>query len=232
MGGLQGPEAGAADPRSAAGVSIYYQDDLVTLHHGECLEIDAWIEADVLVTDPPYGIGWARGGGRYHAPKNPGAIAGDLDTNARDEALAVWGTKPGYVFGAPQVTPPVSTRQVLAWVKAEHLGMFGSFAGWRRDWEAIYLIGTWTVQPAARSGVIKSGSATAATVAGHPHAKPVGLLEQLIECAPPGVIADPFAGSGSTLLAARNLGRKAIGVEVEERYCEIIARRLAQGVLL
>lgn len=67
----------------------------------------------------------------------------------------------------------------------------------------------------------------------HPTEKPVSLLAPLISyaCPPGGVVLDPFAGSGSTLVAARDSGRRAVGVEADERYCEAIVRRLAQDCL-
>jgi site-specific DNA-methyltransferase (adenine-specific) len=67
----------------------------------------------------------------------------------------------------------------------------------------------------------------------HPTQKPLGLIRRIVESIlpPGGVCIDPFMGSGTTLRAAKDLGRKAIGIEIEERYCEIAAKRMSQEVL-
>ena len=88
----------------------YYQDDSVTLYHGDCLEITEWLDADVLVTDPPYGMSYRSGQrAESHAP-----IAGDRDTRARDAALALWGARPAAIFGTWRVTRPDGV-QCAAW---------------------------------------------------------------------------------------------------------------------
>lgn len=215
----------------------YYQDESVTLFHGDCRELTTWLEADVLVTDPPYGIDWSTHGGgrdlRNWATRQPKAgIIGDTDTTARDDVLAHWGTeRPVIAFGSPKVAPPAGTIQVLVWRKPLDSGIVGARFVWRRDWEAIYLLGRWPRVNPNRSSVIESRGGLERYRNGHPHAKPVDLMEHLIAETPPGVIADPFAGSGSTLVAAKRQGRTAIGVEADEKWCELAASRLAQDVL-
>ena len=229
----------AAEARDSGGpvVSIYYQDDLVTLYHGDCLEKAAWLDADVLVTDPPYGVEWKQRLGDARNVKAQthvrNVVRGDGDTQARDGVLEAWGDRPAIVFGSWRMPRPVGVRSLLVWHKA------GSFSGplnaaFFTNHEEIYVIGEgWRKSsPPLRSVITTTGHASQnARDAGHPTPKPVGVMEQLIDRCPPGVIADPFAGSGSTLRAAANLGRKAIGVELDERYCEIIAKRLDQYAL-
>lgn len=207
----------------------YYQDDSVTLYHGDCREIDTWESAHLLLTDPPYGIDWG-------VPERKGrkaivAIANDRDTAARDYVIGQWGhIRPAVVFGSPILPPPFGTKQTLVWEKTLDSGVLGTVAGFRRNWEAIYLLGNFPQLPATDSSVIRSSVSTthAARNIGHAHTKPVPLLERLLGRCPGGTVADPFTGSGSSLIAARNLGRKAIGVELDEAYCEIAARRLDQ----
>lgn len=213
----------------------YYQDDHVTLYHGDCLTMLDRLVADVLVTDPPYGIGWALHGGGKTAVTRHAGIANDENTDARDAVLDWWGDRPAIVFGSLHMPPPASVKQTLVWRKPADSGVVGSVTGYRRDAEAVYLLGEWPKRSAAWSSVLAphiSGMAKLGRNAGHPHAKPVGLMRTLIERAPGGVVLDPFAGSGTTLRAAKDLGRKAVGIEIDERYCEVIVRRLAQEVLL
>ena len=218
----------------------YYADDRVTLYHGDCREVTEWLAADVLVTDPPYGIGWdqpaylMRGRHPSTRTKRHDGIANDSDTQARDHVLALASHLPALVFGSLYAPPPADVRIVLAYQKPADAGLFGGRAGWRRDWELVFVVGPWPDAPATRSAVIRTLAGTHRRYAQgiHPHAKPLDVMEQLVDACPPGVIADPFAGSGSTLIAARNLGHCAIGVEIDERYCEVAARRLSQGVLM
>jgi DNA modification methylase len=211
----------------------YFDDGQVRLFLGDCREVTEWLAADVLVTDPPYGRGWGQHGA-YNGGSAHAGIAGDRTLGSRDGALQAWGDRPAVVFGDLTLAPPRGTKQALVYAKAADSGMFGAVGGFRRDSEAIYLVGTWPQPPVARSGIVRSaiqGHGNMLRRAGHPHAKPVDVMEQLIAACPPGVIADPFAGSGSTLVAARNLGRRATGVELDERYCERAARRLSQAIL-
>jgi len=212
----------------------YYQDDYVTLYLGDCLELTQWLDADVLVTDPPYGVSYKDSDGR--------SVSNDRDSSTRDSALEVWGHNPSLVFGGWKTPRPPNLRNLLIWDKGNYVGSY-SPTPWGYTHEEIYVLGDWPIpepggrlreggNPSRVPGVIRvqqPNNQSSNKDYSHPTPKPVALMELLIERCPNGVIADPFAGSGSTLVAARNLGRKAIGVELEERYCEIIARRLSQG---
>lgn len=206
-------------------MSLYYQDDLVELHLGDCRGIRGWLSADVLVTDPPYGVAYVSNRGFQKSEP----ISGDKSPEIRDDALEMWGDRPALVFGRWDITRPAGTRHRLIWDKGPTPGMGDLSMPWGRSEEEIYVLGRGFVgrrEPnVIRAQMLMSGDARRPR---HPTPKPVALMEALIAKCPPGVVADPFAGSGSTLIAARNLGRRAIGIEIDERYCEMTVKRLAQ----
>lgn len=200
----------------------YFSDGLVDLYLGDCREVREWLDADVLVTDPPYGVAYESGRvpSRTRMP-----IAGDTSTEIRDHALADWGGRPALVFGSWDQPRPAGTKHRLIWSKGDDPGMGDLNMPWGKSDEEIYLLGAGFVGKRGPN-VLVFNKPSVNNRPDHPTPKPVALMEALIAKCPPGVIADPFAGSGSTLVAAQRLGRRAIGVEVEERYCEIAARRL------
>lgn len=216
----------------------YYDDGTVTIWHGDCREVTAWLDGDVMVTDPPYGMnavsGWAKKliWSDVYTERKDGSIAGDADTSARDEVIARWAPRPALVFGRYGIDPPAETRMTLVWDKGMSAGMGDLSIPWRPNWELVFVIGS-GFHGRRDSGVISGHPNIPRVSMGrvHPHMKPTGLLSDLIGKCPPGTIVDPFMGSGSTLVAAKSCGRRAIGVELEERYCEIAAKRCAQGVL-
>jgi len=206
----------------------YYSDEFVTLYHGDCLEVREWLAADVLVTDPPYGYshssGWV---GKFRGE----VIACDDSLTTRNDMLAAWESRPALVFGSWKMPKPDGTHTVLTWDKGDASGMGDLSVPWKPNTEEVYVIGK-GFAGSRDSSILRAQVVTwASRGREHPNMKPVALMQALIAKCPPGVIADPFAGSGSTLVAAKALGRRAIGVELEERYCEIAARRLAQDVL-
>ena len=210
----------------------YYESGGIVIYHGDGPELMMLINADVLLCDPPYGIAYESGwpGISWWQGQQ---IANDDSLEVRDAIVSYWGDdRPGFVFGSWKVPPPVGTRTVLVWDKGPALGMGDLSLPWKPNWEHIYVIGrgfqgyrgTSVLQFPPVQSMAKNGRL-------HPNQKPVPLLKALLLSTPGGTVLDPCMGVGSTLVAAKELGLPAVGIEIEERYCEIAARRLSQDVL-
>ncbi len=216
----------------------YYDEGGITLYHGDALDILPTLERQpswAVVTDPPYGIEYATARGRGeikgYASWSHTTIANDDTTACRDFALAWARGLPIACFGSWKVPKPVGVRGVLIWDKGPAFGMGDLSFPWKPSWEEIYILGDgWNGR--RDEGVLKGHLVVSWESKGrwHPNEKPVSLCCHIIGKTEATVIVDPFAGSGSTLRAAKDCGRRAIGIEIEERYCEAAVKRLAQGV--
>lgn len=198
----------------------YWEADGKAIYLADAREIIGIVGGDVLVSDPPYGMAYTSGW-------TGASVEADGDTRARDEILAMWRPKPAILFGRWSVPRPEGCRAVLIWDKGEWPGMGDLSFPWGPSHEEIYIIGDGFA--GTRMGTVLRRDRIGGN-GEHPTQKPTSVMERLIERCPQGTIVDPFMGSGTTLVAAKNLGRKAIGIEIEERYCEIAAKRLSQEV--
>ena len=204
----------------------YYQDELVTLYHGRAEQISEWTTADVLLVDTPYGIDYNSGSRREDLASS---ILGDKDTAVRDAVLAAWGPdRAALVFGSWRVERPAGTKMLLVWDKKGALGMGDLSIPWKPGHEEIYVLGSGVWRGSRTTDVLRVAPVQSTSRNGrlHPHQKPLALMEELVRKLPAGVVADPTAGVGSTLLAASRIGQRSIGVELDEAYCETIAKRL------
>jgi DNA modification methylase len=222
-------------------VNVYYRDDYVTLYHGDFRELQRPEDA-VVVTDPPYNVG-------YHYS----AYADSLAPMEYQTFLAAALVRPAVVIHYMESlfdlarTLGESPRKVVAWVYASNtprqwrgIAWFGcepylSFGSQpyrnpkdKRIAERILngksarLYDWWEIDQVKNVSEEKTE---------HPCQIPLAVMQQILNVTPAESYYDPFAGSGTTLLAAKTLRKQVVGVEIDESYCEIIARRLSQEVL-
>ena len=241
-------------------MSPYYEDDHVTIYHGDCLDVldalcsDPEFSIDSVVMDPPYASGTRKEMGKASSGAMlRGERFGDrpIENDQMTTQGFIWlmravgqAVKPALPDGGhilsfidwrqwPNLVGALETcnyrvQSMVVWDK----GSIGMGNGFRRQHELVCHASKGV------PNVINKGVGDVLTFGreqpvDHPSPKPIELMQRLIEVTVPegGRVLDPFMGSGTTLRAAKDLGRKSIGIESEERYCEIAAARMGQEVL-
>jgi DNA modification methylase len=204
-------------------MKAYYEESGITIYHGDCREVlPTLAEGMVIVTDQPYGTGWARGG------QSVGVFITRYEQPEWDKWNLDWlRSLPPYKRLA--TFAPIKRREELCNAFEHPTILYYRKTNMRPqsvDWEPIIV--SPAVYPDVPIKTLYNGDGPF-----HPCQKPLELMKWIINCVSDSsdCILDPFIGSGSTLIAAKDLGHRAIGIEINERYCEIAARRLRQEVL-
>lgn len=239
----------------------YYESGGLTIYHGDALEMLAswpvsWRpgSVDAILTDPPYCSGAhesARRGKRAALTPESVTARPTISMDATGMLAYEWTTRRWFLWARACVAIGGHIAVFTDWRMNPWVQLMLETAGWRLTnflvWDKGYP-GLGTGFRAQHEVVVVASngepvwhsydygnvlSENRLTRTQHPHEKPVIIVEKMLQTLTPpgGVVLDPFCGSGTTLVAAKNLGRRAIGIEIEERYCEIAARRLDQEVL-
>ncbi len=226
-------------------VKKYYQHGGITIYHGDCREILPNLVrcVDLVLTDPPFFMPAThyQSRVRYQRAWSDTSILAAFWGVVLDAALPTlkqtghfiaFCNGDSYPVFYPEMYRRFDYLKCLVWDK----GHVGLGRVWRNQHE-LAIAGRWDTSEFNEDGKLRADvfgfKATPSANREHPVEKPVQMLRWLIEPTAPmgGCVLDPFAGSGSTLVAAKSLGLRAIGIEGEEHYCEIAAKRLEQEVL-
>lgn len=226
----------------------YYEDGSVTIYHGDCRDVASGLppaSVDLLLTDPPYGMafvsGWTaakltvRSDGVRQGVRVVRCALNELAPTYHPDMHALvfchWESWPDFYDNLCHL---FSIRNAIVWSKTGG-GMGDLRHEYAKDYEII-LFGARSRRRelnGKRVGAVLEHKRVPPASRNVPFEKPVGLLAELIErhCPADGMTLDPFMGSGSTLVAAKRTGRRAIGIELDESLCAIAARRCSQDVL-
>jgi site-specific DNA-methyltransferase (adenine-specific) len=207
----------------------FYQDDAVTIYHGDCREIlpQLDVKVDLVLTDPPYGIDY-QSSWRIDWARKP-KIQGDT-------AFPMWlfdlkPSKAMFVWCRWDILPSLPLpKSFIVWDKGVH-SMGDLQHEYGRQWEACAFYPQAEHEFIRRPVDIIRCMRIPPEQLTHPNEKPIGAITPIIKANKGDLILDPFLGSGTTAVAAKILGRKCIGIEIEEKYCEIAAKRCAQSVM-
>jgi DNA modification methylase len=216
----------------------YYEREGITIFHGDCREILPTLgPVDLVLTDPPYGISDSplEGNRGQTNTWHPETTWDDAIDPEWGRLIGTCATTVGW-FGQWRKREEVSAalclplRAEIVWAKDTHVGFPCPLAP--RD-ERIWIFSALAIDPRRfETSVWDEPIIPTWAHKWHKNEKPIALMRRLLAWLPGETILDPFMGSGTTLRAAKDLGRKAIGIEISEAYCEIAAKRLSQEVLL
>lgn len=201
----------------------YYQSDRCTLYCGDCLDILPLLapgSVDAVVTDPPYGIAYEAD--RYRNAKFSGQITGD--SVPFDPSPIVSMDIPTIIWGGNNFADRLPIGGWLCWDKrcveeADRIHGSPFEMAWCSDRQKFKMLRL------QHCGAVSADREPRV----HPTQKPIGAMEWCIRFVSGNTILDPFMGSGTTGVAAIRLGRKFIGIELEEKYCAIAARRIKEA---
>ena len=212
----------------------YYDDGHgIVIYHGDCREIIPTLDpVDAIVTDPPYGIlnlaGEVAGGVVRKSPRQQGS--GKLKDRLLNRSDVRWDIAPDANLFA--LLRSMSKVQIIWGGNYFHLPPARGMLVWDKEqpWENFSQVEIAWTNLSRPAGIFRESATRGVPGKEHPTQKPLSLTSWCVAMTA-GTILDPFMGSGTTLRAAKDLGRQAIGIEIELKYVKIAIKRLEQEVL-